>query len=80
MAITLSILSQRAINLNKTDRRTELRKSVIKLRVLNLYLLVGGVPYIHQLHGHMSGDSFSTGQLQCSVDYDLSEIALIALY
>ena len=28
-----------------------------------------GVQNVHHLHGHMPGDAFSTGQLQCLQEY-----------
>jgi len=37
----------------------------VKMQFVCMSLFIKGVQNVHHLHGHMPGDAFSAGQLQC---------------
>jgi len=37
----------------------------MKMQIVNKSLFTKGVQNVHHWHGHMPGDAFFTGQLQC---------------
>jgi len=48
-----------------TMGRCDLNQRYMKMLIVCMSFFTKGVQNVHNLHGHMPGDAFSTGQLQC---------------
>jgi len=70
-ALQLSIyersIDHQASTQKKADTmdRSHLNHKHMKIQIVCKNLFTKGVQNVHHLHGHMPGDAFFTGQLQC---------------